>query len=172
MGAAALALSWMGLRASGDGESEGETQVRLDQFHQGPETIEQNTKTKERTMPVKLTERHDGKILEVQASGRLSHEDYRQFVPAFERLTKQHGKINVLFEMVDFHGWEAAALWDDLKFNLTHLSQIERLAMVGNKKWEQGMANFCAPFTHADVRFFDPTQFADARDWLGIPPML
>ena len=138
----------------------------------GPETIEQNTKTKERTMPVELTERHDGKILEVQASGRLSNEDYRQFVPAFERLTKQHGKINVLFEMVDFHGWEAAALWDDLKFNLTHLSQIERLAMVGNKKWEQGMANFCAPFTHADVRFFDPTQFADARDWLGIPPML
>ena len=61
-------------------------------------------------MPVKLTERHDGKILEVQASGRLSHEDYRQFVPAFERLTKQHGKINVLFEMVDFHGWEAAKL--------------------------------------------------------------
>ena len=90
-------------------------------------------------MPVKLTERHDGKILEVQASGRLSHEDYRQFVPAFERLTKQHGKINVLFEMVDFHGWEAAALWDDLKFNLTHLSQIERLAMVatrsGSKAW-------------------------------------
>jgi hypothetical protein len=43
LGAAALALSWMGLRASGNGESGAETQVRLDQFHQGPETIEQHT---------------------------------------------------------------------------------------------------------------------------------
>lgn len=123
-------------------------------------------------MAVKMVEQHEGKILELQATNRLTHEDYEQFVPEFERLAKKYSKINVLFEMVDFHGWEAAALWDDVKFNLTHLSQINRLAMVGNKKWEQGMANFCAPFTHADVRFFDPTQFAEARAWLGIPPVL
>ena len=43
LGAAAPALSWVGWRASGDGESEAETQARLDQSHQGPETIEQNT---------------------------------------------------------------------------------------------------------------------------------
>jgi hypothetical protein len=119
-----------------------------------------------------MVEKQEGKILEIQASAKLTHEDYHQFVPEFDRLVKLHGKINVLFEMVDFHGWEVAAIWDDLKFNLTHLSQINRLAMVGNKKWEQGMANFCAPFTHSDVRFFDPTQFAEARDWLGIPPVL
>ena len=59
---------------------------------------------------------------------------------------------------------EKTRAWDD--------SWVNGLAMVGNKKWEQGMANFCAPFTHADVRFFDPTQFAEARDWLGIPPVL
>ena len=123
-------------------------------------------------MAVRMAERHDGTILEVQVRDKLTHEDYHQFVPEFERLVKQHGKINVLFEMVDFHGWEAAAMWDDVKFNLTHLSQINRLAMVGNKKWEQGMANFCAPFGHADVRFFDPTQFAEARAWLGIRPLL
>jgi hypothetical protein len=123
-------------------------------------------------MAVKMVEKHEGKVLELQASGKLTHEDYQQFVPEVDRLVKTHGKINVLFEMVDFHGWEAAALWDELKFDLTHLSQINRLAMVGNKKWEQGMANFCAPFNHADVRFFDPTQYAEARAWLGIPPVL
>jgi hypothetical protein len=74
--------------------------------------------------------------------------------------------------MVDFHGWQAMALWDDLKFSLTHLMQIDRLAMVGNKLWEEGLANFCAPFTHADVRFFDPTQYAEARAWLGLHPRL
>ena len=56
-------------------------------------------------------------------------------VPEFGRLVKQHAKINVLFEMVDFRGWKAAALWDDIKFDLKHFAGIERLAMVGEKQW-------------------------------------
>jgi hypothetical protein len=98
-------------------------------------------------MPVKLNERNSGRILEVQVTGKRTHDDYRQLVPVFERLVKQHGKIRTLFEMADFHGWEAGAMWDDIKFDLKHFSDIERLAMVGDKKWEQGMAAFCRPFT-------------------------
>src|SRR5690349_17372845 len=64
------------------------------------------------SMPVTLTEKNDGRILEVQVTGKLSHED-GHLVPAFERLVREHGKLGVLFEMVDFHGWEAGALWDD-----------------------------------------------------------
>ena len=52
-------------------------------------------------MAIKLAEKLDGKVLEVQVTGRLVHEDYTRFVPEFERLVKQHGKINVLFEMVE-----------------------------------------------------------------------
>jgi len=123
-------------------------------------------------MAIKLTENHDGRVLEIQVTGKLEHQDYERLAPEFERLVKRHGKINVLFEMVDFHGWEAAALWDDVKFDLKHFRDIERLAMVGNKNWEKWMAGFCQPFTTAEIRFFDPTQYADARAWLGIPPLL
>jgi hypothetical protein len=34
-------------------------------------------------MAVKLSERHGGKVLEVCVSGKLSHDDYQHFVPAF-----------------------------------------------------------------------------------------
>ena len=82
-------------------------------------------------------------------------------------LVKQHGKTRVLFEMVDFHGWEAAALWDDIKFDLKHFSHIERLAMVGDTKWEKGMSVFCRPFTTAEIRYFERTALDQARAWLG-----
>ncbi|MHB1455940.1 MAG: SpoIIAA family protein [Armatimonadota bacterium] len=117
-------------------------------------------------MAINLVEKNDGKILELQVVGRLTHDDYQRFVPEFERLTKLHGKIKVLFEMVDFHGWDAAALWDDIKFDLKHFSDIERLAMVGDKKWEKGMSVFCRPFTTAQLRFFDSESIDDARTWL------
>jgi hypothetical protein len=117
-------------------------------------------------MAIQLNETNGGKTLEVRVSGKLLHEDYQQFVPEFERLVKQHGKIRVLFEMADFHGWEASAVWDDLKFDLKHFSDIERLAMVGDKKWEKGMSVFCKPFTTAKVRYFDQAAISEARTWL------
>jgi hypothetical protein len=113
-----------------------------------------------------LTEKNGGKVLEVTVSGKLTHSDYEQLVPVFERLTTQHGKIRVLFEMTDFHGWDAAALWDDIKFDLKHFADIERLALVGDSKWEKAMSVFCRPFTTAAIRYFDHTAIEDARTWL------
>ena len=117
-------------------------------------------------MAIQLTEKNGGKILEVRVSGKLAHGDYEHFAPEFGRLTKQNGKIRVLFEMADFHGWEGSALWDDIKFDLKHFSDIERLAMVGDKKWEKGMSIFCQPFTTAKIRYFDSTALSDAQAWL------
>jgi hypothetical protein len=116
---------------------------------------------------VVLNEKDGGKVLEVQVSGKLTHADYQRFVPAFENLAKKHGTIRVLFEMTDFHGWNAGALWDDLKFEVKHFADIERLALVGDKKWEKGMAAFCRPFTTAKIRFFDRAAAQEARDWLA-----
>ncbi len=56
-------------------------------------------------MAIKLNEKNGGRVLEVQVSGKLDHADYRQFVPKFEQMVQQHGRIRVLFEMVDpLHG--------------------------------------------------------------------
>jgi hypothetical protein len=117
-------------------------------------------------MAIKLNETNGGKVLEVQVTGKLTHEDYQHFVPEFEGLLKEHGKIRVLFEMVNFHGWEGAAMWDDIKFDVKHFSDIDRLVLVGDKKWEKGMSVFCRPFTTAKIRYFDHTAIAEARAWV------
>ncbi len=38
---------------------------------------------------------------------------------------------------------------------LKYSANIERLAMVGDKTWENGMSASCRPFTSAKVRYFD-----------------
>jgi ubiquinone/menaquinone biosynthesis C-methylase UbiE len=118
-------------------------------------------------MAIRLNEENGGKILEACVSGKLTHGDYQRFGPEFVRLVKQHGKINVLFEMVGFRGWKTAALWDDIKLDLNHFAGIEKLAMVGDKKWQRGMSKFCRPFTTARIRYFDHTAASEARAWLA-----
>ncbi|MHB1082440.1 MAG: SpoIIAA family protein [Prosthecobacter sp.] len=117
-------------------------------------------------MPIQIKEENEGNTVEVFVTGRLVKEDYEHFVPEFDRLAALHGKLRVLFDMTDFHGWTAGALWEDTKFALHHFNSIERLAMVGNSKWEQGMATFCKPFTRAEVRYFDQSAAQEARKWL------
>lgn len=117
-------------------------------------------------MNVELNEKNGGKLLEVQLSGKLVKEDYALFVPTVERLIKEHGKIRMLVKMLDFHGWTAGALWEDIKFDAKHFNDIERIAIVGETKWEHGMAIFCKPFTSAKIRFFDCAVGNEALVWL------
>jgi hypothetical protein len=118
-------------------------------------------------MAIQLNEENGGKVLVVHVSGKLVKADYEHVVPEFERLVRLQGKLRVLFDMTSFHGWECGALWEDIKFYIKHFADIERLAMVGEKKWEHGMATFCKPFTKATIRYFDHTEAAEARKWLG-----
>lgn len=117
-------------------------------------------------MPIQLKEENDGRILAVKVSGKLVKADYADIVPVFERLVKQHGKLRVLFDLADFHGWDAGAVWQDLKLGLAHFAHIERIAMVGENKWHHGMAVFCQPFTAAKVRYFDHADLAKAQEWI------
>lgn len=117
-------------------------------------------------MGMQWREQNDGKILEIQASGKLAHDDYVNFVPEFDRLVKQHGMVNVLFDMVDFHGWTARALWDDIKLDLRHVGDVKHVAMVGDKKWEKGVTMLGRPFTAAQVRYYDRSQMDEARNWV------
>ena len=118
-------------------------------------------------MPIKFEDENEGRALTIHVSGKLTKADYVYFTPEFERLVQLNGKLRVLFDMTGFHGWEAGALWEDTKFAMHHFSDIERLAVVGEKKWQEGMATFCKPFTKATIRYFDHADIAQAKKWLG-----
>lgn len=117
-------------------------------------------------MSFNIVESATGNIVEVHASGKLTKEAYEDFVPMTEEKIKKYGKIRVLFIMDDFHGWSAGAVWEDFKFDLKHFNHIERLAIVGETKWEKGMSIFCRPFTTAKIKYFDHKDIEKAHEWL------
>ena len=118
-------------------------------------------------MAIQINEEDGGRICLVHVSGELVSADYEQLIPEFERLVKQHGKLRVMFDMRDFHGWDAGALWQEVKFDIKHFKDIERCAAVGDQHWQKWLTEFCAPFTQATIRYFDGADAAAARKWLG-----
>jgi len=106
------------------------------------------------------------KVLGFKMSGKLHDEDYKKFVPLVDEAIAKDGKVRMLAQFHDFHGWDAHALWDDIKFSTTHCTKIERIALVGEKSWEAGMAKVCKPFTMAKIEYFDATKIDDAWKWI------
>ena len=100
-------------------------------------------------------------------SGKLHDEDYQRFVPLVDAEIAKDGKVNVLAQFHDFHGWDAKALWDDIKFSTTHCTKIKRIALVGENTWEKWMAGVCKPFTMAKLRYFGPAELDAAKAWLA-----
>lgn len=107
-----------------------------------------------------------GKTLGFKMSGKLHDEDYKQFVPTVETAIKANGKVRLLAQFEDFHGWDLHAMWDDTKFATKHCAEVEKIALVGDKKWEEWMAKVCRPFTLAKLRYFDLKDVDAAWKWL------
>ena len=107
------------------------------------------------------------KLLHVKVTGKLTKESYETFAPLVDQLIQEQGKLSVLFEMHDFHGWTAGAMWEDIKFDFKHWKDLERLAIVGESKWENGMSVFCKPFTSAKIQYFEHNQLAEALKWVA-----
>lgn len=104
--------------------------------------------------------------IHLKISGKLEKEDYEYFVPEIDQQIERYGKVNMLVELIDFHGWTAGAAWEDTKFGIRHFNDINRLAIVGDKTWEKGMAYFCKVFTTAKVRYFDVSETDNAMTWI------
>jgi hypothetical protein len=116
---------------------------------------------------IELHEEADGLILTIKISGKLTREDYRQFLPEVERLAKMRGTIRVLCHIHDFHGWNVGALWEDVRCDARHFADIERLALIADRKWQAGMTVFCHPFGEArQVRYFDHDESDQAAEWV------
>lgn len=110
-------------------------------------------------------DRSSENVLGVKATGKLTHEDYQRFVPKLEELIAKHGKVRVLFDLVDCRGWEVGAAWDDVKFCFKHHKEVDCCAVVGEKKWQEWMTKLSSPFFN-DVKYFDKAELEKAWQWV------
>jgi hypothetical protein len=115
---------------------------------------------------IQLEELPVGKIVTLKFKKTLSKEDYADFGPKIEGLMADGSKLRLVVELHDFEGWTAGALWEDTKFATKHFHDIERLAVVGDARWEKGVTVFVKPFTMAEVRYFGMQDLHKAHQWV------
>jgi hypothetical protein len=118
-------------------------------------------------MSIHLNYEESGKLLVARIDGKLTKEDYQHFASEFEKHLRGHEQLNVLVDMNGFDSLEAGAVWEEVKFDVKHFADIDRLAAVGDKRWQHIATTLFSPFTKATIRYFDHSiVVAEARKWL------
>jgi len=115
-------------------------------------------------MMIEQMDRSSDRTLGFLVSGTVTKEDYDTLVPAVATAIDAHGSVRLLLDLTGFH-WEKVSAWaSDLRFGKEYSDKIDKMAIVGDKKWEHYLAKLAQPFYAAEVQFFDSQ--SDAWDWL------
>ena len=95
-------------------------------------------------------------FIEIGMLGKLNHEDYQLFVPMVDKALKSTKglEVDLLVDMKGFKGWEFMAAWDDFKFGVKHRNAFDKMAIIGNKKWEEASTAMMSHLMKGESKFF------------------
>ena len=113
-----------------------------------------------------------GEALGFRLSGKLTRDEYFQILdPVKERLQRGEKVSFLVATTPDFHGLDAAALWEDVKVagtvGLKYRSSWERLAVVTDKDWMRNAVAAMGWIVPGEIRVFDPNEIEEAKAWTG-----
>ncbi len=106
-------------------------------------------------------------FLSLKAVGKLTHDDYKTITPMIDSALDavKDAKVRALIDGTELEGWELRAAWDDFKLGLKHGNEFEKVAVYGNKNWQEIAAKIGAWFISGEVKYFDRAE--DAVSWLS-----
>jgi hypothetical protein len=106
-------------------------------------------------------------FLSLKAQGKLTHKDYEMITPLIDAALSEvkDPKVKALIDGTELQGWDVRAAWDDFKIGLKHRNEFTKVAIYGNKKWQELAAKIGSWFVSGEIQYFDNE--ADAISWLN-----
>lgn len=107
-------------------------------------------------------------VVTTRVSGTLTQAALSEMQKALAEVIRTQGKVRLLVLAEHFAGWERGGAWDDFSFQAQYDPSIEKMAIVGDQRWE----DLALIFTAKDLRrfpieYFTPDEMDKARAWLG-----
>ncbi len=106
-------------------------------------------------------------VLGLRATGKVTGADYEStLIPAVEAKLKDHRKIRLVYNLAEgFENFDAAAMWQDAKVGLGHLTNWERIAVVTDVEWCRKMTKAFGFLMPGHVKVFSNDELGAAVEW-------
>lgn len=106
-------------------------------------------------------------FLMLKAVGKLTHDDYELISPMIDAALGEvnEPRVRAFIDGTELEGWEPRAAWDDFKIGLKHGREFEKIAILGNRRWQEMAAKVGSWFISGEAKFFQDS--AEAHVWLN-----
>jgi len=110
-----------------------------------------------------------GNVAGFTAHGRVTGEDYEKvLIPIVEAKLQEHSKIRLIYHLGEsVSGVDAAAMWDDAKVGIKHLSSWEKIAIVTDIDWIRNAVRLFGFAMPGSVKTFRASDLQTAIDWVS-----
>ena len=113
-----------------------------------------------------------GAVCGFEITGKVSTEEERAWTGKLEKAAKDHGKLRILVVLGEEASWGLKAGAEDIGWILTHLKNIEKIAIVSSSavwKWLVSVDALFAPLVGIGEKHFDTAELASAWEWIREP---
>nr|WP_228748772.1 STAS/SEC14 domain-containing protein [Vibrio vulnificus] len=102
-----------------------------------------------------------------KATGTLTHQDYQAIAPVLEAALTgiNRQQMNMLADISEFSGWEPRAAWDDFQLGLKIGFSVNKVAVYGDKNWQELAAKVGSWFISGEMKSF--SDYDSAITWLA-----
>lgn len=108
----------------------------------------------------------DSNIIGVRLSDTLTEDDLETLGAYLRNELERYTTTRALFELEDVDGWEPEEQWEDLAFDIRHVRDLDRVAIVGDDPWETWIEKVEFLFPHAQLQTYPPDEREEAITWL------
>lgn len=113
-------------------------------------------------------EQQSDRFLILRVSGELKKSELDAAQSEFVQKIAAGGPIKVLVLLENFTGWERNEEWGDTDFFFSHRNDFEKIAVVGDLRWEAQVLAFTgASLRKGPVKCFSDADESAARAWLA-----
>lgn len=107
-------------------------------------------------------------VVAIRAVGIITGEDYREtLLPLVEEKLKEHDMLKLLFVMGDEYAtFDGDAAWEDTKFEMKHLRDFSRIAVVTDVNWVARTMKIFAPIMPYTLQVFPMAELEEAKSWI------
>lgn len=108
----------------------------------------------------------DSNIVGLHLSEELTEDDYETFASHLRGELEAHTTTRALFEIEDVEGWEPEDKWENLTFDIRHVQDLDKVAVIGDDPWDPLLDKIELLFPMSQIQAYDDADREEAMAWL------
>jgi hypothetical protein len=109
-------------------------------------------------------------LITIRISGKLRRAEMAHAEKAAIDIMRSGAKVRFLLLAEGFQGWDNSDDWGNVSFQARYDEQIEKIAIVGEKRWQDLAEAFTGKgLRPVDIRYFMPSELTLAQVWVTQP---